>query len=77
MRLSDGRVAVDPTGKGGGRGAYLCDDPDCWVRAVAERRLDHALRIPLDDKARGTVLAQVPAAAAPQPSRVAPPSEAR
>ncbi|MFQ5944797.1 MAG: YlxR family protein [Anaerolineae bacterium] len=72
MRLSDGRVAVDPTGKGGGRGAYLCDDPDCWERGVTERRLDNALGIPLDDAARAAVLAHAPVAAALPSSGAAP-----
>ena len=72
MRLSDGRIAVDPTGKGGGRGAYLCDDPDCWERAVTERRLDHALGTPLDDAARDAVLAHAPVAEASPPSGAAP-----
>lgn len=76
MRLRDGRVAVDPTGKGGGRGAYLCDDPDCWDRAVTERQLDRALGTALDEAARGAVLALAPAAEASQPSGAAPRSEA-
>ncbi|MCL4804348.1 MAG: YlxR family protein [Anaerolineae bacterium] len=31
--LGDG-VLVDPSGKRGGRGAYLCDQPACWDKAV-------------------------------------------
>ena len=27
-------VVIDPTGKQNGRGAYLCDQPDCWDKAI-------------------------------------------
>ena len=25
----DGKLSVDPTGKAGGRGTYICSDPNC------------------------------------------------
>src|SRR5437868_2306858 len=45
VRQADGRVAVDPTGKRAGRGAYLCHDPACWEQALKRRGLERALRI--------------------------------
>ena len=45
VRDADGRVAVDPTGKQAGRGAYLCHDPACWEQALKRRGLERALRI--------------------------------
>lgn len=30
----DSGVVVDPTGKQNGRGAYLCDQPACWDKAL-------------------------------------------
>jgi predicted RNA-binding protein YlxR (DUF448 family) len=30
----NGGVLIDPTGKRGGRGAYLCDQPACWSKAI-------------------------------------------
>ena len=45
VRDADGRVAVDPTGKRAGRGAYLCHDPACWEQALKRRGLERALRI--------------------------------
>jgi uncharacterized protein len=44
-RETDGRVAVDPTGKRVGRGAYLCHDPACWEQALKRHGLERALRI--------------------------------
>lgn len=45
VRDADGRVALDPTGKRNGRGAYLCHDPACWEQALRQRGLERALRV--------------------------------
>jgi uncharacterized protein len=37
-------VAVDPSGKKHGRGAYLCHNPACWQAALQKGRLDAALK---------------------------------
>jgi uncharacterized protein len=43
VRQPDGQVAVDPTGKQNGRGAYLCDQPACWDKALRTDILSKAL----------------------------------
>ena len=50
---TDNGVKVDPTGKAAGRGAYLHDQRDCWVRGL-RGALAHALKAELtaDDRAR-------------------------
>jgi predicted RNA-binding protein YlxR (DUF448 family) len=52
VRAPDGSVAVDPSGKRAGRGAYLCNRLECWQAALKKGRLDSALRVALtpDDK---------------------------
>ena len=52
VRAADG-VQVDPTGKLAGRGAYLHDKRDCWVRGM-RGALAHALKAELtaEDRAR-------------------------
>ncbi len=45
VRLADNRVAVDPTGKKAGRGAYVCAQQECWEMALGRRALERALRI--------------------------------
>jgi uncharacterized protein len=52
-RLPDGRVVVDLTGKGPGRGAYLCPRRACWLDKSMERRLEHALKVALTPEDRG------------------------
>jgi hypothetical protein len=52
VRAADG-VRVDPSGKVAGRGAYLHDKHDCWVRGM-KGALAHALKTELtaEDRTR-------------------------
>src|SRR5512145_1728309 len=45
VRNADGQVALDPTGKQAGRGAYLCHNPACWEQALKRHGLERALRV--------------------------------
>ncbi|WP_029215578.1 RNase P modulator RnpM [Kallotenue papyrolyticum] len=45
VRLPDGRVAIDPTGKRAGRGAYLCAERGCWELALKRKAVERALRL--------------------------------
>ena len=44
VRISDGSVEVDTSGKKAGRGAYLCSARGCWQIGLKGNRLEHALR---------------------------------
>ena len=55
VRSPDGGVAVDPTGKAGGRGAYLCRQPECWTAALRRGALTKALRTTLTDEDRSAL----------------------
>jgi len=54
VRSPEAGVVVDPSGKLNGRGSYLCDDRDCWQKALSGRLLDRALltEVTEDEKAR-------------------------
>lgn len=43
VRLSDGNIEIDTTGKKSGRGAYICSKPDCRERALKVDCLSKAL----------------------------------
>ncbi len=45
VRLPDGHVQIDPTGKAAGRGAYIHASPNCWQEALTGGRLAHALKL--------------------------------
>ena len=50
----DGVAEVDKTGRKPGRGAYLCQSPECWNKGVNKGKLEHALRgkISAENRAR-------------------------
>ena len=52
VRTAEG-VRIDPTGKLAGRGAYIHDQRECWVRGM-RGALTHALKAELtaEDRAR-------------------------
>ncbi len=47
VRISDGSVQVDTSGKRAGRGAYLCRGQQCWEVGLKGGRLEHTLRTTL------------------------------
>lgn len=44
VRDADGNIQIDTSGKKPGRGAYLCNMPECWQVAVKSTRLEHTLK---------------------------------
>ena len=57
VRQPDQTVAIDPTGRLNGRGAYLCDKPSCWERAASTEILAKALNVDLSPEFRETLRA--------------------
>ena len=47
VRVSDGSVEVDTSGKKAGRGAYLCRSQECWRVGLRGSQLGHVLRTTL------------------------------
>jgi predicted RNA-binding protein YlxR (DUF448 family) len=47
VRISEGHVEIDETGKKSGRGAYLCRLAPCWEIALEKGALGRALKMPL------------------------------
>lgn len=44
VRTPEGRIEVDPGGKGKGRGAYVHEIRQCWEKALKGGTMGHALR---------------------------------
>ena len=42
VRMPDGVICLDTTGRKNGRGAYLCDDPSCLMKAMKRKSLNRA-----------------------------------
>lgn len=69
VRAPDGAVAVDPTGKRSGRGAYVCPDAACLEAAAKRKRLEAALEVPVGPDLLASLKAAV-AAPRPRPPKV-------
>ena len=41
---SEGKVAVDISGRKAGRGAYLCPDVECWRQGITVKNINKALK---------------------------------
>jgi predicted RNA-binding protein YlxR (DUF448 family) len=72
VRTGDGQVEIDPTGRRNGRGAYLCDNPGCWEKAIRGGLLTRALNTSLTAEAIETLRQHAASMRAAQPS--APPT---
>jgi hypothetical protein len=57
-----GALSVDLRGKASGRGAYLCAEPACLERALAEGSLARALASGIDEPTRDRLRAEVASA---------------
>lgn len=49
VRTPEGDVAIDPTGKRSGRGAYVCAARECLQQAVRSGKLSRALEAPVPE----------------------------
>ena len=52
VRMAEGSVDVDPSGRVAGRGAYLCRRAACWEQAATGNQVSGALRTTLNDADR-------------------------
>ncbi len=59
VRIANGSVEVDSSGKKIGRGAYLCRAQECWQTGLQGNRLEHALRTTLTQDNRKQLIKQV------------------
>ena len=50
VRSPEGEISIDATGKKSGRGAYLCQNPDCLKKARKARRLERAFDCKIPDE---------------------------
>jgi len=50
VKDKDGNISIDKTGKAQGRGAYLCDDLNCFEKAVKSKRLERTFEAKIPDE---------------------------
>lgn len=50
VRLPDGSVEIDLTGKKSGRGAYICKSKTCLKKAIKAKRLQTNLEVEISEE---------------------------
>ena len=50
VRMTDGNVSLDFSGKLNGRGAYICPQPACLAKARKARALERSLEVPIPEE---------------------------
>jgi len=58
VRLPDGKVTIDPSGRLPGRGAYICSKAECWKAGLSGNQLDYVLKIKIAPEERDRLLAE-------------------
>lgn len=59
IALKDEKIFLDTTHKAGGRGAYICKNPDCFDTLLKKRRLDRAFKRSVDISVYEEILKQI------------------
>lgn len=50
VKSPEGEISLDLTGKKNGRGAYLCRDKNCLLRAVKAKKLSRTFGVEISDE---------------------------
>ena len=50
LKTTESEIVLDKTGKKNGRGAYLCNSPECFKAARKSRGLERSLQIKIPDE---------------------------
>ena len=50
VKSPEGDISIDLTGKKNGRGAYICNNPECLKKAKKRTTLERAFSVKIDDE---------------------------
>ena len=59
VKPKEGDIAIDPSGKMAGRGAYICKDMDCFKIAFKSKRLERSLKTSIPEEIYGQIEQQL------------------
>ena len=59
VKNKENQINVDLTGKANGRGAYICNDPECFKKVKKNKRLSRALEIGIPDEIYDDLLKEI------------------
>ncbi len=49
VKTAEGEIFADPTGKAAGRGAYVCQNPDCLKKVGMKKLFNKTFSAPVSD----------------------------
>lgn len=55
LRMEDGSITLDASGRKNGRGAYLCKNPECLRQAQKKKGLERSFRMNIPDQVYQTL----------------------
>ena len=67
VRAPDGSVSMDPVGKKPGRGAYVCRQEACLMRAIRQKQLERQLEVVLSEEVSQALRRELESLPAPEP----------
>ena len=50
VRDKEGNISIDKKGRAPGRGAYLCNDLECYQKAVKGKRIERAFKTSISNE---------------------------
>lgn len=50
VKSPEGDISIDLTGKKNGRGAYICNNPECLKKAKKRKSFERAFSVKIDDE---------------------------
>lgn len=50
VKSPEGEISIDLTGKKNGRGAYICNNPECLKKAKKRKSLERAFSVKISDE---------------------------
>ena len=59
VRMTDGNVSLDFSGKLNGRGAYICPDKACLLKAQKAKSLERSLEVPIPEEVYARLAAEM------------------
>ena len=59
VKNKSNQIDVDLTGKANGRGAYICNDPECFKKAKKSKSLNRALETGIPDEIYDDLLEEI------------------
>ena len=50
VKTKEGEISIDETGKKNGRGAYICRDMECFLKAQKKHSLERSLKCSISEE---------------------------